>query len=403
MKRMICRLLIFSILLCWVLPVASAAQPVDFADADAIRSRYAVEMLVDLELIVGDQNGNFRPDAFITRAETAKLIACLCTDEPEGAAWASFADTETSWARKYIAYCAANGIVGGSGGYFRPQDNVTAQELAKMLLVTVGFDARCYSGAGWAERVNNDAIENGIYHDFSGNYDAPITRNDACLLIYNALQCPATDGINADGTVRYVLDDLLNQKTYLEVRFGAVRYTALLTGNEHANLSGAGNRLSAGMTKLEGHRDFAVSTELGLVGHMVDVYLRDGEVIGMPAAAITERSICVTDSARLERIAAGNGYAFTPRTQYYEDYVQTTEKALDSLGDGTVVFLIDHDGDGQTDMVFILNCEEVTVTSTAPLMVRGTSAAQTFFATSIPQIDSRVRCFTFGGSSYVLS
>ena len=32
-------------------------------------------------------------------------------------------------------------------------DNVTAQELAKMLLAAVGFDASRYTGAGWAARA----------------------------------------------------------------------------------------------------------------------------------------------------------------------------------------------------------------------------------------------------------
>lgn len=101
-----------------------------------------------------------------------------------------------------------------------------------MLLAAVGFDASRYTGAGWAARVNADAEENGVYHSFTGRYDEPVTRDDACLLIYNAMQCPATDG-----TERYVLDELMNPKTYLEERFGAVRYTAVLTGNECADLT----------------------------------------------------------------------------------------------------------------------------------------------------------------------
>ena len=143
MKRSVCWLLIFAIVLIFILP-AGAARTADFADAADIRNDCAVQMLVDLELIVGDQSGNFRPNAPITRAETAKLIACLCTDTPEASGWNAFADTAGSWAKDYIAYCAAQGIVGGSGGYFRPQDDVTAQELAKMLLVVVGFDAQQY-------------------------------------------------------------------------------------------------------------------------------------------------------------------------------------------------------------------------------------------------------------------
>ena len=241
MKKTACWLLILSMLLLLALPAGAAEKTPAFADAGDIRNGYAVRMLVDLGLIVGDNDGNFRPAAPITRAETAKLIACLCTDTFLQTGGASFADTAESWARDYIAYCASRGIVGGSGGYFRPQDDVTAQELAKMLLVVTGSDGARYTGAGWSERVNADAEKYGLYHAFSGRYDLPVTRDDACLLIYNAMQRPAVDGENADGTPRYVLDALMNKRTYLEVRFDAVRYTAVLTGNEYADLTRAEN------------------------------------------------------------------------------------------------------------------------------------------------------------------
>ena len=290
MKKTACWLLILSMLLLLALPAGAAEKTPAFADAGDIRNGYAVRMLVDLGLIVGDNDGNFRPAAPITRAETAKLIACLCTDTFLQTGGASFADTAESWARDYIAYCASRGIVGGSGGYFRPQDDVTAQELAKMLLVVTGSDGARYTGAGWSERVNADAEKYGLYHAFSGRYDLPVTRDDACLLIYNAMQRPAVDGENADGTPRYVLDALMNKRTYLEVRFDAVRYTAVLTGNEYADLTQAGGKLAAGTTKLEGHKEFSVSSGLWLVGHSVDLYLRDGEVIGARAVRAGARA-----------------------------------------------------------------------------------------------------------------
>ena len=48
--------------------------------------------------------------------------------------------------------------------------------------------------------------------------------------------------------------------------------------------------LKKGVTKLEGHKEFAVSTGLGLVGHRVDIYLRNRRLLGTPAESVTERS-----------------------------------------------------------------------------------------------------------------
>lgn len=402
MKKTACWLLIFSMLLLLALPAGAAEGAPAFADAGDIRNGYAVQMLVDLGLIVGDKNGNFRPDAPITRAETAKLIAYLCTDTPESEGWAAFADTADSWAKDYIAYCAAQGIVGGSGGYFRPQDDVTAQELAKMLLVVTGSDGTRYTGAGWADRVNADAARSGIYHSFSGQYDAPVTRDDACLLIYNAMQRPAVDGENADGTPRYVLDALMNQRTYLEVRFDAVRYTAVLTGNEYVDLTQAGGKLAAGTTKLEGHKEFSVSSGLWLVGHSVDLYVRGGEVVGAPAPSIQERAITVYDPSRLERICAGNGVTFTPETRYYRNYRETDAAALDSLDAADVVIVLDRNGNGWADAVLVLDCYEAVVESASPLRLANGGSAEPFSQADAPQAGERVRCFDLGGTTYAL-
>ena len=382
------------------MPAGAAERDTAFSDQAEIRNGYAVQMLVELELIGGYKDGSFQPGAPITRAETAKLIAFFCTDTPEPASWVSFADTNDSWAKDYIAYCAGEGIVGGSGGLFRPKDNVTAQELAKMLLAAVGFDASRYTGAGWAARVNADAEENGVYHSFTGQYDEPVTRDDACLLIYNAMQCPATDG-----TARYVLDELMNPKTYLEERFDAVRYTAVLTGNECADLTQTDAALKKGVTKLEGHKEFAVSTGLGLVGHRVDIYLRNGHLLGTPAESVTERSLTVMDAGRLEARCAEAGLTLDAATQYYLDYNAADAGVLSELPYGAVVTVIDYDGDGVIDAVLVLRCADGTVTEAEPLSVRssiGNGWAKAFSDSAALTAGEDVRCADICGVTYVL-
>ena len=400
MKRLFYTMLAVCLLVLLALPAGAAERDTAFSDQAEIRNGYAVQMLVELELIGGYKDGSFRPGAPITRAETAKLIAFFCTDTPEPASWVSFADTNDSWAKDYIAYCAGEGIVGGSGGLFRPKDNVTAQELAKMLLAAVGFDASRYTGAGWAARVNADAEENGVYHSFTGRYDEPVTRDDACLLIYNAMQCPATDG-----TERYVLDELMNPKTYLEERFGAVRYTAVLTGNECADLTQTDAALKKGVTKLEGHKEFAVSTGLGLVGHRVDIYLRNGRLLGTPAESVTERSLTVMDAGRLEARCAEAGLTLDAATQYYLDYNATDAGVLSELPYGAVVTVIDYDGDGVIDAVLVLRCADGTVTEAEPLSVRssiGNGWARAFSDSAALTAGEDVRCADICGVTYVL-
>ena len=140
MKRTVSILLLIAMLLLAALP-AGAASTGDFTDSADIRHPEAVRMLTDLGLISGYSDGSFRPNAPVTRAQIAKLVALISTDDPAAEHTADFADVaEDSWALCYIDYCAAQGIVSGSGGLFRPDDPVTALELCKMLLIVLGND-----------------------------------------------------------------------------------------------------------------------------------------------------------------------------------------------------------------------------------------------------------------------
>ena len=241
MKKFLCLLLAAVLAGLLILPCA-AAEPTDFTDRSTIRNYNAVRMLADLGLVAGYSDGSFGPDKLIRREEVAKLMALLADADAEAQgqnAPVPFYDVSESWALPFIAYCAQNEIVAGSNGRFRPADHVTLRELAKMLLVLLGEDSVRYVGAGWAQNVDQDAFEKGIYAGLTAGYEEDATRDNACLLIYNATLCPKVANASENSVQRYVLDALMNPMSYLEIRFGLTRYTATLTGNECADLTGS--------------------------------------------------------------------------------------------------------------------------------------------------------------------
>ena len=192
MKKFLCLLLAAVLAGLLILPCA-AAEPTDFTDRSTIRNYNAVRMLADLGLVAGYSDGSFGPDKLIRREEVAKLMALLADADAEAQgqnAPVPFYDVSESWALPFIAYCAQNEIVAGSNGRFRPADHVTLRELAKMLLVLLGEDSARYVGAGWAQNVDQDAFEKGIYAGLTAGYEEDATRDNACLLIYNATLCP---------------------------------------------------------------------------------------------------------------------------------------------------------------------------------------------------------------------
>ena len=141
MKRTVSILLLITMLLLVALP-AGAASADEFTDSADITHVEAVRMLTDLGLLSGYSDGSFCPDVPVTRAQIAKLIALLSSDDPAAARSAGFADVaEDSWAAAFIDYCAAQGIVSGSGGLFRPNQPVTRAEAAAKLARAAGLAA----------------------------------------------------------------------------------------------------------------------------------------------------------------------------------------------------------------------------------------------------------------------
>ena len=173
---------------------ASAA----FTDAADIKvDSDVVDTLVSLGVVNGYDDGSFKPNGTVTRAEMAKMIYVLRTGNSDASAYnddkTSFTDIGSHWARGYIKYCQSLGIIAGkSNTKFCPNDKVTAQEAAKMLLVTLGYDATKagLTGANWASKTNALADENGLLEDVNTSFTAACPRQYAAQLIYNTIFAP---------------------------------------------------------------------------------------------------------------------------------------------------------------------------------------------------------------------
>ena len=156
-----------------------------------------VDTLVSLGVVNGYDDGSFKPNGTVTRAEMAKMIYVLRTGNSDASAYnddkTSFTDIGSHWARGYIKYCQSLGIIAGkSATKFCPNDKVTAQEAAKMLLVTLGYDATKagLTGANWASKTNALADENGLLEDVNTSFTSACPRQYAAQLIYNAIDTP---------------------------------------------------------------------------------------------------------------------------------------------------------------------------------------------------------------------
>ena len=169
-----------------------------------------VDTLVALGVVNGYDDGSFKPNGTVTRAEMAKMIYVLRTGKSDASAYnddkTSFTDINGHWARGYIKYCQSLGIIAGkSNTKFVPNEKVSAQEAAKMLLVTLGYDAQKAGlvGTGWASKTNALADENGLLEDVNTSFTSACPRQYAAQLIYNTIFAPTVvlrDGVYTNET-----------------------------------------------------------------------------------------------------------------------------------------------------------------------------------------------------------
>ena len=165
-----------------------------FTDQADIKTDEAVDMLVALGVINGYTDGSFKPNDTVTRAEMAKMIYVVRTGKSDASAYnddkTTFTDINGHWARGYVKYCQSLGVIAGkSATQFDPDATVKTAEAAKMLLVTLGYNADKAGlvGVNWASKTSALADENGLLKDVASGFTAACPRQYAAQLIYNTI------------------------------------------------------------------------------------------------------------------------------------------------------------------------------------------------------------------------
>ena len=376
---------------------ASAASYNDLTDKDQIVNKDAVSMLVSLGIIEGKPDGSYGPTENVDRAQMAKMLSVIMNKGVDNSALyqsvnSGLTDITTHWAKGHINYCYTTGIIAGRGnGTFDPSATVTALEAAKMLLVAVGYDPAIegFEGADWAINVSVRADEQGIFEGFTKDLSAPLNRDDAALLIYNALD---VEMIQSYTTNNYPIV-YSDHRTILSDKYGVIKVEGVVTANEWAILDDdTDTALQEGKTRIYNPdgilsttgntavaqdssanvktQVFNVSTPVDMLGKAVTMYVKkttilaDSTVYGAPVVSdvntVIETGEKVTggdskDDDSLAALLKGTGLATDKATEYYHNY---EEVAIDSADvddimnvKGAALTVIDNDNDGYVNYV----------------------------------------------------
>lgn len=240
-----------------VTPVASfAASTTSFPDVPAGEYADAINNLVGKGIINGFDDGTFKPNNPVTREQAAKILATALKLDTTGTE--NYPDVSPdNWSYKYIVAVTKAGIFGGDeNGNFKPFDNLTRQQAAKIIVEAFDFTGSSELTFGdkaniqsWAVPYVKTAVANGILKgDDQGNFNpnANIKRGDFALMIQRALnavaapQVESVSAINAntisvtfegiEEPVEIELEEaLVHGQTEVTFVYEEVEYTAELT------------------------------------------------------------------------------------------------------------------------------------------------------------------------------
>lgn len=213
MKRILNIILAF-VILTGIIPSANAA----YTDTNQSSDYYLSALrLQDLGILSGYEDGTFRPDNSITRAEFTKIVVCMMDKDTEASmslASSGFFDVKAgNWAAPYINYAVGKDILSGySDGSFKPDKTISLCEALTILLRAIGYDESVV-GYYWPDNYVNAAKTIGITDGIDMAEDAPLTRATAAILTDRTLFTKPGNSASADTyieTLGYtVLDDAL--------------------------------------------------------------------------------------------------------------------------------------------------------------------------------------------------
>ena len=397
-KKVLSLVLCVAVMLSVMVMGAGAA----FSDQDKIENTEAVDACSVLNIIGGYPDGSYKPEGNIKRSEITKMICVALNGGEEPTlgtpATPTFSDVRNTpnaaWAEKYIESCVSQGIVSGvGGGRFSPNGNVTGSQLAKMLLVCLGFDSDIegYTGNAWDMNVNVRATQKGLYKGLEGlDVSAALTRDTAAQMVWNALQAGEVKyeytWVGGDATKVTAVDKLDNANnpiTLLKDKYNATIVDEGILTTVEQDSKGTYNvktDATAGTyTKVE--KDYS-----DLMGQKVDVMVKDDDHSKVYGIYANEDSKVIATGVvgDLDPVTGDSEKIKLDSTEYKIDtgakvyhFNKTADagtlislaKTHSGVQDAYSIKLIDNDGNGKIDRAVVtpFAVAEVTYVGTSSM------------------------------------
>ena len=239
---------IFTMLLAMLLAFNSVAFAKSYTDVNSgeLGSAYeeAINVLSAMNIFMGDSEGTFRPDDYITRAEAVAIVNRVSglSQAVKATGYIDYySDVKASdWFAGDVTVATQMNIVAGDGdGTFRPDDYVLYEEMVKMLVAALQYSDSYVAKiggfpTGYLVLASNLGVTNGI-SETSGNF---ATRKTVARLTYQTLDAPmfSLNSYSSTGEGIYSQD---KTKILLEQKLGIRKLEGYVSANHITSLTSA--------------------------------------------------------------------------------------------------------------------------------------------------------------------
>ena len=166
--------------------------------AEGTKVSEAVGILSNLNILNGFEDGTFKPEETVTRAQMAAIICRTLGYEDQAKSSAGstiFNDVAADhWAAGYINVAQSLQIINGYGdGNFGPEDQVTYEQAVKMIVVALGYELDAQAKGGYPTGYLAVASREGITKGANGLVGSAAVRGTIAVLVYNSLEVRLMD------------------------------------------------------------------------------------------------------------------------------------------------------------------------------------------------------------------
>lgn len=361
--------------------LAASGIPVD---VEGTRYEEPIQILQALGIMIGDDDGKFRPDDTIKRSEVAKIgvLAMGLGDAAESAKGETiYNDVSLNhWANGYINVATAQGlIIGYEDGSFRPDQEITYAEAMTILVRAMGYEVYAQSKGGYPQGYIVAGSNNGLTKNVQGSNADPISRGNVAYMAVNALNADMMEQTGFGSDTKWEVTDKTLLKDVLEVTKANGQVTAI----EDTAISGSSS-LKKGQIKIKDEIFETAYNMNNLLGYNVTYYAKendDGDMEVILAIPESNKNKTFTIESDLMYNITDRGAYKTINYYKNDDSTSTSYVTLDN--DATMIYngkfesldydmvdisdslgkvtLLDTDSNGRYDIIFVTEYENLVV------------------------------------------